>query len=133
MHCHCKINYLAPAKLHSFLALLQHFSVQKQQVECRHCIGGEPSSADTAVQPSHKFYLLHLFLESLSSLWEICGTRPDANSNTQCHQHCSAAVQGYTCFLSGFNENKHFPIRSKLFTCIFVFSLFVFFFYFLSF
>lgn len=29
-----------------------------------------------------KFYHLHLFLESLASLWEVCATCPDANSNT---------------------------------------------------
>lgn len=67
MHCHHKINYLAPPKYHSIPALSQHYSVQRCSESSADI--ASPRSADTAVQLSRKVYLLHLFLESLSSWW----------------------------------------------------------------
>lgn len=67
MHCHHKINYLAPPKYHSIPALSQHYSVQRCSESSADI--ASPRSADTAVQPSREVCLLHLFLESLSSWW----------------------------------------------------------------
>lgn len=67
MHCHHKINYLPPPKYHSIPALSQHYSVQRYSESSADI--ASPRSADTAVQPSCEVYLLHLFLESLSSWW----------------------------------------------------------------
>lgn len=69
MHCHHKINYLAPPKYHSIPALSQHYPVQRCGESSADI--ASPHSADTAVQPSREVYLLHLFLESLSSWWGI--------------------------------------------------------------
>lgn len=69
--------------------------------------GGEPRSADTAVQPPLcKFYFLYLFLESLASLREVCGTCPDANGNTIGPSILVSYCPRLPLFLRRFHKNK---------------------------